>query len=811
MNLYFCDYNNYYNRIVKRPSNLLSSYSDYFLGSGLSGVSFNPNDGVDTTYRCKRNFNEIGNYLICSLDNIFVHSRWFIIDANRDMSGMYKLTLHRDLIAESYDNILNAPMFVEKATLSDSDPAIFNRENITVNQIKTSEELLKDETGCAWVVGYVPKDAFKSTTKVEGDVILDDAADFTYNNLSEFPLNSILNTSFNGKPINIKYRTKIDIDSTIVNRHVVTLIYNGTPIDSVTADHIGGLKLTRGLLRMNNSDVNNINAQLYNTQGWASAYNSMNNIAYAYTNYSGNNSTVDEQDIIDFSNKIINVDGIYYRVNINKSQLNSATASINTDTGMILNYWRPNIATSFTGLYYYNESTRSYVSIPSMPITGTPNNSTFSIEYNYYQYNVALEQIFINAEVEIDSDRYHLEDSPYDMFCIPYSDDLDIYQSGTKILTANKSVAVNMAIEIAHDGGKDTVYDVQLLPYCPVRYAIKEDGTFDIGNAKVNFITKEVEGVSSNIGVVLWGIQSAFTFNIEKVLTASNKKLSNECDMYRLCSPNFNGQFEFSVAKNDGVESFNVDCNYKPFNPYIHINPNFKNLYGQDFNDARGLICGGDFSLPQISSAWADFQLNNKNYQNIFDRDIKNMEIQNKYQNLQAGINAGAGALTGAASGMMLGAMVGGPVGAGIGAALGGVASLGGGIADLQIQKSLQNEAIDYKKDQFGYQLGNIQALPTSLSRTSAFTYNNKIFPLLEYYTCTETEKRAIANKIAYNGMTVMRVGTISEFLNNRWKYEDIESQGYFKGKLIRFETNEDFHYVNMLANELDKGVFIWE
>ena len=26
-----------------------------------------------------------------------------------------------------------------------------------------------------------------------------------------FPLNSILNTSFNGKPINIKYRTKIDI------------------------------------------------------------------------------------------------------------------------------------------------------------------------------------------------------------------------------------------------------------------------------------------------------------------------------------------------------------------------------------------------------------------------------------------------------------------------------------------------------------------------------------------------------------------------------------------------------------------------
>ena len=101
------------------------------------------------------------------------------------------------------------------------------------------------------------------------------------------------------------------------------------------------------------------------------------------------------------------------------------------------------------------------------------------------------------------------------------------------------------------------------------------------------------------------------TFNLSHSLTipsrdsdsALNKKLSNELDLYRLCSPNYNGQFEFSVAKNNGVSLFNVDMTLRPFNPYIHVNPAFDSLYGRDFDDARGLICNGDFSLPLITDA----------------------------------------------------------------------------------------------------------------------------------------------------------------------------------------------------------------
>ena len=47
---------------------------------------------------------------------------------------------------------------------------------------------------------------------------------------------------------------------------------------------------------------------------------------------------------------------------------------------------------------------------------------------------------------------------------------------------------------------------------------------------------------------------------------------------------------------NQGIDSFDIECTYKPYNPYIHISPNYKGLYGKDFDDIRGLICGGDFS-----------------------------------------------------------------------------------------------------------------------------------------------------------------------------------------------------------------------
>ena len=159
-------------------------------------------------------------------------------------------------------------------------------------------------------------------------------------------------------------------------------------------------------------------------------------------------------------------------------------------------------------------------------------------------------------------------------------------------------------------------------------------------------------------------------------------KISNECDFMRLASPNFNGMFEFKLSKfEDGLHYLNVDCSYKPFSPYIKLNPDFSGLYGADFNDATGLICGGDFSLPTISDAWIQHQLSNKNYQNIFNRQIQNLDVnqqlaqdQLKWQNTIGMLTGGIGGMTGGAA---LGMKTGNPYIAAGGAFVGAVAGLG--------------------------------------------------------------------------------------------------------------------------------------
>lgn len=210
----------------------------------------------------------------------------------------------------------------------------------------------------------------------------------------------------------------------------------------------------------------------------------------------------------------------------------------------------------------------------------------------------------------------------------------------------------------------------------------------------------------------------------------------------------------------------------------------------------------GDFSITLVSDAWETYQLQNKNYQLSFQRQIENMEVNNAVQREREVWGIASGTLGAAASGAVAGGMAGGGIGAGIGAIVGGTASLAGGIRDRQLNEKLRNEALDYTKDMFGYNLQNIKALPNTIAKVGAFNPNNKIFPVLEYYTCTNTEKQALRDKIKYNGMTVMRISTISNFI----KLE----KTYIKGKLIRLETiEEDFHIINAIADEIYKGVFI--
>ena len=136
-------------------------------------------------------------------------------------------------------------------------------------------------------------------------------------------------------------------------------------------------------------------------------------------------------------------------------------------------------------------------------------------------------------------------------------------------------------------------------------------------------------------------------------------------------------------------------------------------------------------------------------------------------------------------------------IGAGVGAVGGAITSA----IDYRNNLRMMEENRQYKIDMYGYNLQNIQAIPTSLTKTSALTYNTRVWPFIEYYTCTDAERNALADKMKYNGMTIMKIGKLTDYTLGEDKF--------YKGQLIRLNINVDSHMAYEIYNELNKGVYL--
>lgn len=112
--------------------------------------------------------------------------------------------------------------------------------------------------------------------------------------------------------------------------------------------------------------------------------------------------------------------------------------------------------------------------------------------------------------------------------------------------------------------------------------------------------------------------------------TILDRKIAATTKKMRLNSGNHAASYEFRPVDNDGLQNLKICCVYQPYNPYIYIAPVFKegSLYGNDYNDARGLVCTGDYSITQTTDEWQTYQMNNKNFQMTFNNQIQNMAVQ---------------------------------------------------------------------------------------------------------------------------------------------------------------------------------------
>lgn len=802
-------FNNYFNRkLIKYDAledyqnNSQSSFIPIDDNGRMLPFDFNPNDNI-TTEIIANDVPFDPDYFLLLDDEENIVSRWFVLEQKRNRKGQWLYFLKRDVLADSYNNLINAPVYVEKGIINDiSSPLLLNNENLIVNQIKKEEILLKDATECPWLILYLKKGALgNSTIGPDGDgtvTINVPNPDAYYFEKLTTPFASWQYYQYATNDFKVNTKTKINfrVNVTVFPTWLFSYSITNTSPDypsSVSAQIPLGSWLDSGLnTEKSNETVKGLlDAYMKNFTVMSDLTTKVNS-AYGYN---GSNP------LLIYDGKII-LDslGKYYKITVRKVSSSSQTTFV-TSAGA------PTLKNTLTNIWNN-----------ALSESDSPQDKAFEVVIDYESWRISYEEVDgfnVKAYLKNYTGKGTIDSPLFDALCMPYgkvkfTNPSDLLHHPTS--SADRSMAVMSSIARALTD--QWVLDLQLLPYCPLQQFIMSGQTeptmlvLDTANASV---LANSGGASTD--VMLVADYANFTLDIEKKILINDTsnvpdvykaKYVNDCTTVRLCSPNYNGIFEFNLAKNGGnVEKFNVDITLRPFNPYIHLNPNFNFIYGSDFNDVRGLICGGDFSLGIINDAWNVYEIQNKNYQAIFDRQIQNLDVNNKINLSEAWAGAGAGTVQGTAGGAVTGGMAGGPWGALAGAVVGGATSFAGGLIDVSNVKARQAEARNFAIDNFNLSLGNIKALPYSITKTSALTYNNKLFPFVEIYECSEVEKEAYYNKIKYNGMNV----NIIDYMKN---YASQNAENYFRAKLIRFtDISEDNHYVETINEELLKGVFI--
>ena len=787
VDLYFSHYCNYYDRIIKR--NLPADLMDVVTWPTLpikNVKNFNPADEVESVQILTLKQSDLyenpvdPDYLfVTNAGDTTVQQRWFVIDCDRSRVNQWVCRLRRDVIGEEMDKVLRAPAYIRKGWVVDGlDPAIYNSEDLEVNQIKIAQYPLRDAGYYPWIVGYIDKAKDPSTDitlqvgpKTRGDIQVSSISSIAGFG-SDYP-----DGAYSEESCRIEYIIH-GKSGTILVDWLYFPIARNIESSHVYKDHddIGDRPLRFDVRPLERKKVTNSDLDTWDTlsKDYAPII-SETNIA-TLQSYEGR--TVYDMTSEKLYAASVSVEKVTTKFAIPAGSLFDAISQKLSDIG----------------------------------IEGTPNTKSFTAEVTGDIYKLELKEIERKGSVTvtIPAARTPLYDAPYDLFAIPYA--TTELQVGNVKGSITKVDALNYASGICEKLGS-SIYDCQIVPYCPFtdQQVFGSSARIRIsGTLTENKDFSWMKAGESNVGIIMFASSSSYTKGvgvdqrIRRVYgSAYEKKVSMQTEIYRISSPNYASSFEFSPAKNDGVTRFTATFTLKPGIPYIRIYPDFGGLYGSSFKDNRGLILGGDFSISRTSNAYQEYILQNKNFENIFNRQIEHLGITQTEEMKQRMFSAIAGTVTGAAGGAITGGQIGRAAGAAVGATVGGVASAIGGAMDIAAARRLNAEAISYQTDMYNFSLQNVKARPNTLSKVSAYSVDNALLPFVEIYSCTETEKAAVEAKMKYSGMTIMRIGKILDFLNP-------DGMTFIQADLIRAEgIYGDAHWVNTIAEELKKGVFI--
>lgn len=768
--LYFIEYNNYINRRVEIESSLAAYTTNPSYVA--TDVNFNIADGIMTTQTVNSPDTAIYNYMV-EAQGGELKSRWFVIEKLKTRLGQYRVTLKRDVLADYDTNIRSAIMYFRRGRVSRDNPLLFNPEGFNFNQIKVKEQTIEDHTHTPWMAIYLASNFFGDTPTDKSITITPQKAySVSYATLEELLAAYPGSGTTVGDAVNTDFRPGI-----------ISFYASGPTIRSPgrrwTINAQGGVYWIETSPEGSTYRITNNTA----AETWYNAnYNELSSLRAAYLK--DTSGAIPGQ--LEAANGIIARVGSaenykYYQLKYTYSARDQINLTTSSDD--VYDYTRTAVNNFLT-----KGITDGFAS-------GTPNN-----EYTIGGWvDKAIAQwidVSDTVSLTLKATAPALSDSPYYMLMVPYQTVKYKTSAADVGKWTNEALTLPLLQAMVKAFGS-YILDAQLLPYFPNPTLNKADRLVDFSD-----VTPDSIAVSDNGELIAYfALVSTFSNEIEDLIPLeSDPKVQNETQFVRLNSPNYASSYDFSAAKNGGVNYWEINCSYKPYQPYIHISPRWGGVYGKDFDDARGLVCAGDFSLPIISSAWTEYQINNKNYQLMFDRQIESMDYYQGFRRIQQIAGAVPGAISGAMSGAAAGATVGGPYGAIAGGVGGGVASAVGGAVDIGISESIYRRQREDSLRAHEYTLGNIKARPNSLTKIGALNANNKLYPFYEIYEATEAEKNALIEYLFRYSYSIEAIGTLNEFC-------EPNEDNFVRAEIINIDFADDSHAAEEIDRELRRGV----
>lgn len=832
----FTNYNNYINRQVKFKATL----NEYLTDEDIFLITFTKRnfviaDGIRTQHVIEYTTEHLPtpNYLIAEDEKTHEFTRWFVIECRENRGCQYTLFLKRDTIADFYDSIKSSNLFIKKGYVDDNNVLVFNKEMQEYNKVKKNELLIKDKTNSGYVVGFIDQDkdhankiytSYKTELQVDFDYSALSSSIKDYMAIGNATPNSTAKRFAGGDNRNsVSLKTNFgafsfmavgnpahaegwDYDFNIYNENSGTL-FKYSWITETKSEYSNGIYYSRtlnisGTFIYNTTLTNNCIINCKQNGNTTSIANQVANyiankfyseISLSYLKDSFNILSTPEAILSAYDGKICEIGGVYYKCSIEPygTVAHESTQIASYDLALYKSLM-PSPSTLNSWASYNNNI------VPDYATNKGPSNMTvsdFTLYANTQQYYLKLTQQSTNIYTYLtsSSNRNHLVDNPYDMFVIPYSDDM-VYEVNSTSYNANKNMAINLAQAICQASGS-SLYDIQIVPYCPFNVPTSPSIDFSLVNSQAIYLDAD----NSVCGYYFWASKSSGELTINEnreELTLSGDSYSykeiTQLRQYFLCSPNKESVYEFNPAMNKGITEWKISYDYRPFSSYIKVQPNWNYLYALNtstFNgmtDQRGLLYNGNYSVTQLSNAWNEYVNSNKNYQAIFDTEIKTQISQNQLQNkaYEETIGIRSYNLN--------------PVKA--------VMNVIGMEREIDFMRETQSIDINARRQLFNYQLDNIKSQPNTIRKMTSINTDFRIFPFVEVYDTTPQDKQNFDNLIRWNGMTVMVMGFMEEYLQDN-------TETFFQASVVRFTdfigVENDYTLVSDINNELEMGLYI--